>query len=224
MISVIIPVLNEEKKIGQTLNYLNRMKGDFEVFVVDGGSRDKTVNIAKEHAHVIASKQGRAVQMNTGAGRAGGDVLFFLHADCRPEGGSLIEIDEILKNPKVIGGALRYDVENKSFLYRNHVYWSSLRARLTKVFLGDHGLFVRRTVFDRVGGYPDIPLMEDVGLCKKLRREGGLVQGRSRILSSTRRFEERGFASTVFRMWTNRTLYALGVSPERLARGYPAVR
>ncbi|MFQ5800625.1 MAG: glycosyltransferase, partial [Candidatus Hydrothermarchaeales archaeon] len=172
----------------------------------------------------VASKKGRTVQMNTGAGRARGDILFFLHADCLPEKKAFLEVEEIMKNPKVVGGALKYDLDEDSLLYRTQVFWSNLRARLTGIHLGDHGIFVRRFIFDRIGGFPPIPLMEDVALCKRLKKEGKLVQTRSRITSSSRRFKTHGFVKTVLLMWTNRFLFFLGVSPETLERFYGDAR
>ena len=224
MISVIIPVLNEEKLIGKTLENLRRMEGEFEVLVIDGGSTDKTVAIAKKYAPVIASKKGRAVQMNTGAGRARGSILFFLHADALPDKESFLEIEEIMRDPRVVGGALHYALDEKSLLYRNHVFWSNLRARLTGIYPGDHGIFVGRAFFDRAGGYPAIPIMEDVALCKRLKKSGRLVQASSRITSSSRRFKQHGFARTVLQMWTLRLLYFLGASPEGLAKRYGDAR
>ncbi len=224
MISVTIPVLNEESLIGGLLRYLAGVKGDFETIVVDGGSRDKTVSIASEYATVIASKRGRAIQMNTGAGRAKGEVLFFLHVDCRPDKEAFLEVEKIMENFKVAGGGLKYDICEASVLYRNHVFWSSLRARLTGVFLGDHGIFVRRRTFDRAGGFPIQPLMEDVALCKKLKSQGRLVQANSKMFASSRRFRERGFTRTVLHMFANRLLYTIGVPAETLARYYGDVR
>jgi rSAM/selenodomain-associated transferase 2 len=224
MISVIIPVLNEGFIIEKTLEHLNNMEGHFETIVVDGGSSDKTVDVAKEYTTVVASKKGRAVQMNTGSGRARGDVLLFLHADCMPERKALLEIEEIVKDQKVVGGALRYDIADESFLYRNHVFWSNLRARLTGIYLGDHGIFVRSSVFDKIGGFPPIPLMEDIALCKRLKKEGSLIQAKSRITTSSRRFKNQGFVKTVLLMWANRFLFFVGVSPETLARFYGDMR
>jgi len=220
MISIIIPVLNEEASIGRLLKHLQEMEGSFEVIVVDGGSRDGTASIARAYAPVIASKRGRAVQMNTGAGRANGDVLLFLHADSLPEKGAFREVEEIMRDERVVGGALRFDLQERSLLYRNHAFWSRLRARLTGIYLGDHGIFVRRDVFDRIGGFPHQPLMEDVELCRRLKREGKLVQARSRVLSSARRLRNRGYVRTVLQMWLNRLLYFLGAPPELLSRFY----
>ncbi len=224
MISVIIPVFNEADLIKNLFEHLAGMKGDFETFVVDGGSRDKTAEVAREHAIVIASKRGRAVQMNTGAGRASGDILLFLHADCLPEKNAFLEVEKIMEDFKVAGGGLKYDTCETSLLYRNHVFWSSLRARLTGIYLGDHGIFVRRRTFDRAGGFPIQPLMEDVELCKKLKKEGRLVQAKSKMFTSSRRFKARGFTRTVLQMHLNRLLYAIGVPAETLAKYYGDVR
>jgi rSAM/selenodomain-associated transferase 2 len=224
MISVIVPVLNEEKRIRKTLERLKEMKGNFETIIVDGGSRDKTTEIAREFAPVIVSKKGRAIQMNTGSGRAKGDVLFFLHVDCIPEKEAFLEIERIMKDTNVVSGALCFDLGEDSVLYRNHVYWSNIRARIMGVYLGDHGIFVRRSVFDRVGGFPNLPLMEDVSLCKRLKKEGRFVQAKSRITASSRRLKEQGFFKSVFQMWANRLLFRFGVSPETLSKFYRDIR
>jgi rSAM/selenodomain-associated transferase 2 len=224
MISIIIPVFNEERLIRKTLEHLKGMMGYFEIIVVDGGSKDKTTELAREYTTVIGSKKGRAIQMNTGAGRARGDVLFFLHVDCLPEKGAFFEIEKIMKDLEVVGGALKFDVDEQSLLYRNHVLWSNLRAKISGIYLGDHGIFVRRRVFDRVGGFPLIPLMEDLELCKRLKREGRLVQATSRNIASSRRFKNQGFAQSVIQMWVNRALYSLGVSPDRFESFYRNVR
>jgi rSAM/selenodomain-associated transferase 2 len=224
MISVIVPVLNEEARIKKTLDHLAQMAGDFETIVVDGGSRDKTVDIARKYSTVIASKKGRAIQMNTGAGRASGDFLFFLHVDCLPEREAFLEVEQIMNDPGVAGGALSYDIGEASLLYRNHVFWSRLRARFTRIYLGDHGIFVRHQMFDRISGFPIIPLMEDVELCKKLKKHGRLVQAKSKIASSPRRHKQKGFIRTVLQMLANRFLYSIGVPAEKLVKYYREVR
>jgi rSAM/selenodomain-associated transferase 2 len=224
MISVVIPVYNEEAQIKKTLDHLLGMKGVFEILAVDGGSRDKTVDRIRMLTPVITSKKGRALQMNTGAGRAKGDIIFFLHSDCYPQEGAFLEIERIMKDPSIVGGALTYDLEESSFLYRNHVFWSRLRARYSKIFLGDHGIFVRKRVFDAVSGFPNISLMEDVALCKKLKKEGQLLQAQSKIVSSPRRFTENGYLRTVIQMWLNRLFFYFHVSPDRLAKFYGDTR
>ena len=224
MISIIIPVLNEEKIIKNQLQQLTALEGDFELIVVDGGSRDKTPLISKSFARVVNSKKGRAIQMNAGAGIARGDVLFFLHADCSIEKNALPEIKRIMEQKKVVGGALSYDVEEDGFLFRNLVYWSRLRAKLTSVYPGDHGLFVRREVFDEVGGFPHIQLMEDIALCKELKKKGRVIHVNSKIFASTRRFEEKGFFRTVLQMWLNRFLFFIRISPDRFIGCYRDAR
>ncbi len=224
MISVIVPVLNEETSIENTLKHLEDINWDFETLIVDGGSVDRTVDIAKKYGQVVMSKKGRAIQMNTGAAWAKGDILFFLHGDCLPEKNAFLEVERIMSNSDVVGGALRYAVEDQSFLYRNHVFWSNLRARLTGIYLGDHGIFVKRNIFDKIGGFPIIPIMEDVSLCKKLKGEGKLVQANARMISSSRRFKQKGYLKTVLKMWANRFLFFFGVSPKFISRIYGDVR
>ncbi len=224
MISVVIPAFNEEHIIRGTLEHVRSMAGEYEIIVVDGGSADRTVEAARVYGRTIKSVRGRAAQMNRGATAANGDVLFFLHADCRPDINAFLEIEQILADQRVVGGALRYSLNEHSMRYRNHVFWSNLRARITGIYLGDHGLFVRRSAFEKIGGYPEIPLMEDVALSKRLKKEGRVVQAKSRMTASSRRFKENGFTRTVLQMWANRLLYFLGVAPESLSRLYGDIR
>jgi rSAM/selenodomain-associated transferase 2 len=223
-LSIIIPVLNEEKIIGATLADLRRMRPD-ELIVIDGGSADRTCEIcAAFGVTLLSSPPGRAAQMNHGARQATGDVLLFLHADTRLPSSALDDIQAAMANPRCVGGRFDVKLNGDHWMLRVIAATISLRSRLTKVATGDQAIFVRRDVFQRLGGYPDIPLMEDVGLSRALRRMGKVACLKSRVLTSARRWEREGVWRTVVKMWTLKLLYLLGISAARLKRYYGDAR
>ena len=162
--------------------------------------------------------------MNHGARRATGDVLLFLHADTRLPDSSLDDIRVALRNPQCIGG--RFDVQLDGVHWMLGVIGAiiSLRSRMSRVATGDQGIFVRRGVFAELGGYPDIPLMEDVAFSRALKRRGAVACLRSRVITSARRWEKEGIWRTILRMWLLKLLYLVGVSPVRLKRYYGDAR
>lgn len=190
--------------------------------LVDGGSRDATAQVAARFPDVrlLGSRRGRAGQMNAGARQARGDVLLFLHADTRLPEGALEAVSAALDNPLVIGG--RFDVRFDSArpVFRLIAFFMNLRSRLSGISTGDQAIFVRRTAFDAMGGYPDIPLMEDIELSRRLKRLGHLAALRSRVMTSARKWEGEGVLRTMALMWALRFLYMVGVSPSRLHRWY----
>lgn len=223
-ISVIIPVLNEEKSIAETLQTLRQLKPD-ELIVVDGGSSDTTGEICQRLGiELYLSRPGRAAQMNFGAQRASGDVLLFLHADTRLPPSAFDDIRTALQDRRVLGGRFDLQLDSQRPLLKLIGFMISLRSRLSKVGTGDQAIFVRRKVFAELGGYPDIPLMEDVALSRALKRRGAVACLRSRVVSSARRWEMEGIWRTVLKMWTLKTLYLLGISPLRLKRYYGDTR
>ena len=226
-ISVIIPTLNEASTLAVVLHAIRGTAG-VETIVVDGGSRDETVAIARGAADltlsVPPSLAGRARQMNAGAEAASGEAMVFLHADSLLPPGGLAAVREALRDPGVVGGAFRLAIQSPRPVLRLIAGVANLRSRITRIPYGDQGLFVRRTVFERLGGFPDIPLMEDVELCRRLKREGRLAFLPEAILTSDRRWEREGVLYATLRNWTLVSLYLLGVSPTRLVRWYPHVR
>jgi rSAM/selenodomain-associated transferase 2 len=223
-ISVIVPVFNEEKNIAVTLEELQRLKPD-EMILVDGGSSDATREICQRFGvELYLSRPGRAAQMNFGAQRARGDVLLFLHADTWLPLSAFDEIRTALRDRKVLGGRFDLQLNNPRPLLKLIGFMISLRSRLSKVGTGDQAIFVRREIFQELGGYPDIPLMEDVAFSRALKRRGSVACLRSRVVSSARRWEVDGIWRTVLKMWTLKALYLLGISPVRLKRYYGDTR
>jgi rSAM/selenodomain-associated transferase 2 len=195
---------------------------DAEVLVVDGGSVDDSRAVAARVPSVrwLSVAPGRARQMNAGAGAARGDVLLFLHADTSLPDGAGAAIVAALRDPAVVGGRFDVRLDSRRPLLGVVAWLMNWRSRLTDICTGDQGIFVRRSVFDALGGYPDIPLMEDVELTRRLKRRGRLAALRLRVATSARKWEREGVVRTIVLMWSLRLLYALGVSPARLHDWY----
>ncbi len=225
-LSIIIPCLNEGHEIGQALEALSvvRTRGA-EVIVVDGGSSDDTAARARNGSDVVlSSPAGRARQMNAGADRARGDVLLFLHADTRLpcEADSLV-LDSVATTARQ-WGRFDVDISGRHPLLPVIAAAMNWRSRCTSIATGDQALFVTRRLFDETGGFPEIPLMEDIAFSKMLRRTGPPSCLRARVTTSGRRWETHGIVRTVLLMWQLRLAYWLGASPDRLARRYAAHR
>ena len=226
-ISVIIPALDEEASIARAIRSC-RKAGPCEVIVADGGSRDRTVEIARGEADaVIIAPRGRAAQMNEGAAVARGTVLLFLHADTVLPGESVPVVLGALQDPGVIGGAFRVRLAASPGTGRYIRAALGItgrmigaRAGVARAFTGDQAIFVRAETFRAVGGYPEIPLMEDVELSRRMRRAGKTVLLPLRVQTSGRRWEAWGPLRTVLFMWRLRIGYLLGKTPTRCAEAY----
>lgn len=220
-LSIIIPCLNEQSSIGDVVNQLQYLRQQgVELIVVDGGSSDNTKSIAEPLVDtLIESKAGRAVQMNAGAEVASGEWLMFLHADTRlPDNTG--EILDQLKTTDKGWGFFSINLSGSSWVFRVIEWAITCRSRLTSVATGDQTIFVRREVFDSVGGFADIPLMEDVAFTKIMRRQGHALVIDSPVKTSSRRWEDNGVLSTIVLMWQLRLAYFLGVNPVRLKKFY----
>lgn len=223
-ISVVIPVLNEEKSIAATLAALAPLK-PHELIIVDGGSSDRTAEICNRFgAKVLSSLRGRGLQMNHGARQATGDVLLFLHADTRLPGSAFSDILRALRNPQCVGGRFDVKLDSAHWVLGVVGVMISLRSRLSRVATGDQAIFVRQEIFAELGGYPDIPLMEDVAFSQALKRRGTVACLRSRVVTSARRWEREGIWGTILKMWMLKSLYLVGISPVRLKRYYGDTR
>jgi len=219
-ISVIIPTLNEQKKIEGLLSYLNKLDNSMELIVSDGDSNDETVTRAKKYATVVSAARGRGAQMNTGAKKAIGEILWFIHADCVPHPDSKNAIIYALARDEVVGGAFEYNLDGKGFLYRWTEFNSNFKNRIFKLFCGDMGIFVRRDVFLQMGGYKEIPLMEDMEFCKRLKKIGDVVVLPQRINTSARRWEEEGKMKNLVRNWLLQIGWIIGFDPKILVKWY----
>jgi len=190
--------------------------------VVDGGSADATREVVARFSHValVTSPRGRARQMNAGAQQARGDVLLFLHADTRLPDGALAAIAAALDDARVVGGRFDVGFDSPRPVFRMIAFFMNVRSRWSGISTGDQALFVRRGVFEAMGGYPDIVLMEDIEFCRRLKRRGKLAALRTRVTTSARKWEREGAFRTMALMWGLRFLYLVGVSPDRLHGWY----
>jgi rSAM/selenodomain-associated transferase 2 len=221
VISIIIPVLNEAPTIEQFLNSLRERARDAEIIVVDGHSSDGTFELARNHCdQCLRSPRGRAAQMNAGAGAARGDVLWFLHADTGAPADCIQQISDVLRNPEVVGGFFRIHIPSKRFVYRLTDSFAHYAGLLLQMRFGDHGFFCRRAVFGEIGGFPELPLMEDAEFFRKLRRQGRTAIISSRLISSPRRYEDVGPWRLTLTYGIIALLYFLRVPNPILARIY----
>jgi len=221
-LSIIIPTLNEAGAIGQTLAALQPLRArGCEVIVADGGSTDGTAGLARPLADaVVVSPPGRACQQNAGAAAASGEVLLFLHADTRlPRDADVLVADGLRRSGRGWG---RFDVRltGRHPMLRMIERMMNLRSRLTGIATGDQAIFIQSDRFHAAGGFPEIPLMEDVALSKALRRLGPPLCLRETVATSSRRWEQHGVYRTMVLMWSLRLAYWLGADPARLADRY----
>jgi rSAM/selenodomain-associated transferase 2 len=222
-LSIIIPVFNESEVLEQTLSSLPT--SSFELVVVDGGSTDHTVKIAAAYTdRILASRRGRGLQQHLGACRARGEVFLFLHADTFLPARFEILIRSALADPSFIMGAFRVRFFPSNAWLRLVARVANLRSRILKLPYGDQGLFVRRSDYFRVGGFKDLPIMEDVDLVRRLTKLGKLKIIPAEVRTSARRWEKQGFLLTTLRNWTIMMRYLSGSSPSALKRHYSDVR
>ena len=224
-LTIIIPVLNEARILPDRLEALQFVRSrDVELIVVDGGSTDDSFGIASAQSdHTLKSPAGRAKQMNHGARHASTEWLLFLHADTRLEDEAFEALLEALSR-EPDWGWFDVRIEGKHPLLSLTAVMMNARAGLTKVATGDQGLFVRKALFDAAGGFPDMPLMEDVALSKRLRGVAKSTVIRTPLATDGRRWDQGGWFRTVLRMWGLRFAYWAGVGPDRLAGYYAHVR
>jgi rSAM/selenodomain-associated transferase 2 len=224
--SIIMPVLNEEALLEYHLDHLvcQCTNHDCQLIIVDGGSTDRTVEIAQRYGEVTISPRGRATQMNAGAAKATGEILIFLHADTLLPDDAFRAIEHALASPQVVGGAFQICFNCHQWPYRIVAFTTNLRSRVRKIFTGDQAYFIRTTSFKSIGGFPDQPLMEDLEIITRLRKIGKVILLPRYVTTSARRHEKLGLVRSVLFMWYLRTLYKLGTSPARLQRKYIDVR
>jgi len=233
-ISVIIPTLNEERAIMTTLAHTAALGFD-ELIVVDGGSLDQTPVLVESYrrrtqspaqspVRLVTAPGGRARQMNEGAKASRGEILLFLHADTELPSDAKTIIETTLADQRMVGG--RFDVR-----FDRPSMWGTIisrmmnwRSRLSGIATGDQALFVRRPVFEQMGGFADMPLMEDIDFSRRLKRKGATAALTATVTTSFRRWERHGPLRTILLMWALRFLYWIGISPSHLLEWYKAVR
>jgi rSAM/selenodomain-associated transferase 2 len=220
--SVIIPVFNEAPIINQTIEHVCRTGSgfDIEVIIVDGDIHGNTLKaITNMQVIQMTSDRGRGRQMNKGVSAAGGEVLLFLHADTELPANAFESMASLLDAEEYIGGAFDLGIQSGRLIFRVIEQFVSIRTRLTRVPYGDQAIFMKKNYFEKMKGFPEIPLMEDVALMRRLKRSGykiGIIP--QKVQTSARRREREGVLFCTMRNWTLISLYLVGVKPEKLGR------
>ncbi len=220
-ISIIIPVFNEPNINLYLKSLLNLDIKNHEIIVVDGNN-SSTIELIKD-ANIIkaTSIKGRANQMNKGASLASNKILLFLHADTILPNNALIEIKNILKQEEIKAGAFDLSFNSKNMFLSMIAKTASLRSRLTRIPYGDQAIFIKRDIFQKIGTYENFPLMEDVNLMEKLKKENYKIEiSKEKVITSSRKWDNSGILFTTLRNWVLISLYFLGVSPKKLAKFY----
>lgn len=220
-VSVVIPVLNEADIIQKTLIQFNN-EPDIEVIVVDGGSQDKTIQLVQELGIkvILSAQSGRANQMNVGAGIARGDILLFLHADSQLPYGYPQIITASLSQPETIAGAFELAIDAQSYSLRLIERIVNWRSHFLDLPYGDQGIFLKASIFQEVGGFKNIPIMEDFELIQRLKKIGRITIVSKRIITSGRRWQKLGVLKTTIINQLIIIGYYLGISPTKLANFY----
>ena len=223
-ISVIVPVINEAEGINQLILHLNSLRegNDIEIIVADGDPQGGTLNSIKDDGVIrVPSGKGRGRQMNKGAAAATGDILLFLHADTFLPPAAFEKIVAVMRTGRYAGGAFALGIDSGRIALKIVEQAASLRSRITRIPYGDQAIFIKRDIFQAMGGFMDYSIMEDVDLMQRLKRAGRhIIIISQKVRTSPRRWEREGIAYCTVRNWTLVTLYMMGVSPEKLARFY----
>ncbi|MCX5818642.1 MAG: TIGR04283 family arsenosugar biosynthesis glycosyltransferase [Deltaproteobacteria bacterium] len=223
-ISVIIPVFREQAVINETIESVRRLRGGdaAEIIVVDGQAEGETFAAIRDAAvRKVPSEKGRGGQLNRGTAVAAGDVLLFLHADTVLPPAAFERIAEAMRDEGCAGGAFDLRIDSPGAGFRVIETVANLRSRLTRIPYGDQAIFIRASCFRTLGGFKEIPIMEDVDLMRRIKRNGGrIVIFREPVTTSARRWEKEGLVFGTLRNWFLMALYLCGVAPERLARFY----
>lgn len=232
MISIIIPTYNESSVIEKTFQQLTKIscKSEKEIIIADGGSADNTLSLASKYATIVHCTKGKAKQLNEGAKHAKGDILFFVHADMFVPDGALTAICNQLEAGFDGGGfANEFDSHNKKIkqlgTILNFRFFRKLEQSDRCIFYGDNGIFVKKDVFEKLGGYKEIPIMEDYDFSMRMKQHFKVKQIKSpKLIVSARRHIEAGFFKTRMQWILIKKLYLLGISPHALARWYADIR
>jgi rSAM/selenodomain-associated transferase 2 len=218
-------MLNESGSIAATLGRLRAGAPDAEIIVADGGSEDGSPDAARSLCDVlIRAPRGRARQLNAGAAKASGEILAFVHADTLVPSTFAADVDAAMSDSRIVGGRFDLVLDAPGLPYKLIGRLISVRSRISRTGTGDQAIFVRRRVFEALGGFPQIDICEDLDFTRRLKRAGAVACLRSRVVTSARRWQHGGLFRTIVRMWTIRLSYLAGVSPARLRRWYSDVR
>jgi rSAM/selenodomain-associated transferase 2 len=220
-LSIVIPVLNEEVVIQETLSRL-QSESDIEIIVVDGGSQDRTVILAQALGIkvIISPLPGRANQMNFGAKEATGDIILFLHADTRLPSEYPKLISETLLNPKTIAGAFELVIDSQQKSLRLVETMINLRSRFLSLPYGDQAIFLKTSIFQEMGGFANLLIMEDFEFVQRLKKRGKIAIAPAKVITSGRRWQKLGVFKTTLINQLIIIGYYLGISPSKLARLY----
>ncbi|MBL4759733.1 MAG: TIGR04283 family arsenosugar biosynthesis glycosyltransferase [Mariprofundaceae bacterium] len=224
-VAVVVPVLNEAESLLQHMGKFKSLHDECSLVFCDGGSEDETCALLQKHSlHYCHSLRGRALQMNTGASACESDILVFIHADTTLSSRDIELVKKTMQDSSVVGGRFDIRLSGKKNAFRVIELMINLRSRMTGISTGDQCQFVRREVFNAMGGFPEQALMEDVAFSKQLKQYGKIACLKNKLVTSSRRWEKHGVVKTIMLMWKLRFLYWLGTSPEKLAEIYRNVR
>lgn len=227
MISIIVPVYNEEKNIIALLEELNKLKGESEILITDGESRDSTLEMLEKSElplKIVTGAKGRGRQMNNAAELALGEILFFLHSDSKLEDDVLFKITQAIQEG-ANWGCLKLAFDQESFLLKFTAYMSNRRVTKKQIVFGDQGIFMTRELFQKAGGFPALPIMEDYELSLRLKKlEQRPMQINSTIITSARRFEKNGVLATMLKMQKLRKQYDKGRDIQSILEEYQDIR
>jgi rSAM/selenodomain-associated transferase 2 len=222
--SIIIPVLNEALLVNSVIDHLHSLEGheETEIIVVDGDPEGLTLKaISHDDVTKLRSSRGRGIQMNEGAKNAKGDMLLFLHADTELPLDALRHITTAMQDKRYVAGAFDLGIRSDRCVFRAIESAASLRSRMTNIPFGDQAIFIRKDYFDKIGGYKDIPIMEDVEIMARIKKRGDKIFiTPQKVHTSSRRWEQEGILRCTLRNWLLQILYLLGISPHRLSTFY----
>ncbi|MHC4544463.1 MAG: TIGR04283 family arsenosugar biosynthesis glycosyltransferase [Planctomycetota bacterium] len=222
--SIVIPVLNEAEQINSLIEHIHSQsfEGFFEIIVVDGDLQGNTVKVIQDKDVIaLITEKGRGRQMNAGAATAHGEILIFLHADTKLPDNALGKISRVLQDERYVGGAFDLGIDSRRLFLKYIAARASLRSRLNRIPYGDQAIFIRKDYFDQIGRFKEIPLMEDVNLMRRIKKDGRKIYILpDKVMTSARRWERDGALYTTVRNQILMALFYLGVSPNRLAKYY----
>ncbi len=223
MISVIIPTYNEEKFIGKCLQSISKQKQTHEIIIVDCGSKDQTLKISANFTHKIirADRKNLGYQANLGAENAKGNIFLFFHADSFLPKTGLQKINDYLRqNQEAVGGSFTMIVEGDRFFYKILSLGGNIFTRISKLYFGDRGLFIRKTTFNKMSGFKEMPIMEDVNFSAKMNKEGKTSIIKGPVITSGRKFEKEPFWKILFLIFWSLSAYMIGVDPLKIRKKY----